>query len=495
MSLFNNDQYCVLASGECLAGFTPEQVAASLVQQWQLSESECEAWLSQRQVFYRQGLSQQDAQILQRTLTDTGLKAQVISQQQVDVPPEPANQDGLKAQRFLSLATTLLIIGYVVDNTLLGAFLPGMENLDFGILPYLASVLVMCKGLYHFVKLKGYSGYLALLGFAGLLGLALALFLPSRENPVQRKLLQSSTLFALFCFIFGGVGLYSQVGNYLHQSEYVEISRHLQDGRNEYPSTQQDLSLTLYEQEWRQLNQFIDEGLSYIADEDLRPNYQASMISAIGEEVDRFFIWINYQQYLAAHQSTQQASFALPDKQIAQWKQQVFDKLWAFRSGYQVGDQVLTSLNKYLGQGIVRYEDAESANAVGHYIGKLYQALQMARLTYISKNMKVGEEEPFWPVDLTKLPVSAALPSYVTSKADKDKVTFTFVDGPLAGKPPVVIAVMSQYTPATKWRRASTRYTFRQISPEFPNHLLISFGLRTLDKQISNQFEKSMSRN
>ena len=490
----NNELFCVLASGECLDAFKPEEVKLNLRQQWQLSEQECDAWLERQQVFHRQGLTEQDASILQSTLHQLGLKATCVSQVEMDVGEEPIDQNGLLAQRYLSLATTLFIFGSVIDSTLLSSFLIGMENLDFGITPYLASLAAMCKGLFHFAKIKGYSGYLGLLGLAGLVGLAIAMFLPNREHPSSRRLLQSSTLFALTCLLFGGFTIYNQIGNYLHQNQYVAISRHLQDGRNEYPSVAPDLIATRYQQEWQQLNVFIDDGLRYIAEEDLRPNYQASMITAIGEEVDRFFIWINYQQYLLAKQQGHQAAFVLPAKHIEQWQQQVFDKLWAYRSQYKPGDQVLTSLNKYLGQGTVRYEDMESAGAVGQYIGKVYQAIQMARLTYIAENMKVGEEEPFWLVDLTTLSVNAALPSSIKSDVTEDTLTFTFVAGPLAGQPPLVIAVMSQYTPATQWRSASTGYSFRQISPDFPNHLLMSFGLRTLDKQIGNQFEKSMSR-
>ncbi len=487
---------CVIASGECLPGVTVEEVHLKLREQWQLSEQECEAWLSQQQVFCRQGLSTEEANIWFNTLTDLGLKATLVSQQELDNPPEQANQDGLKAQRYLSLATTLLLITYIIDDTLLGSFLIERENLDFGYMPYLFCVLAMIKGLYHFVKLKGYSGYLGLLGVSGLFGLGVCLLLPNRNDfaadGIPRRLWQSSTLFAVFCLVFGSVTGYQLLGNYLYQEQYVEISRQLHLGRNQYPSVEQDKLAVTYQNEWQELNEFIDQGLHYIAEEELRPNYQAAMLTAIGEEVDHFFIWINYQQFLRQQgiSPDKVPPFVLPAQQIQQWQQQVFDKLWAFYSGAQLGDQIFASLSKYLGQGSMRFQDIESASVVSSYIGSLYQALQQARLNYIVKHQQVGEEEPIWPLDLSPLRASHSLPSYVTAQHTKDTVTFKFVTGPLADYPPLVIAVMSKHKPSTQWQRGGTLYYFRQVSPGFPNHLLISFGLRTLDKPISDRLTK-----
>ncbi|MFO6423172.1 hypothetical protein [Motilimonas sp. KMU-193] len=487
---------CVLASGECLPGIMPEDVRLKLRNEWQLSEHECDAWLSQQQVFCRQGLSEIEADTWQATFADLGLKSTLVTQQELDNPPQQANQDGLKAQRYLSLATSLLLFTYIIDDTLLGSHLLDMENLDFGYLPYLLAVFVMTKGLYHFVKLKGYSGYLSLLGLSGLFGLGTCLLLPNRSDfaadAIPRRLWQSSTLFAVFCLLFGAVTGYQLLGNYLYQEQYIEISRQLQLGRHQYPSPEQDKLVATYQAEWQELNEFIDQGFYYIAEQELRPNYQAAMLTAIGEEIDHFFTWINYQKYLQQQGVSlpTSAHFVLAAKQIDQWQQQVFGKMLAFRSGYQPGDQVFTSLTKYLGQGTVRYQDVESANAVGAYIGSLYKALQQARLQYIVKHQKVGQEEPIWPLDLTPLRTSDALPNYVTAQHGKDTVTFTFNAGPLAGYPPLVIAVIRKHKPSTQWQRGGMGYHFKQISPGFPNHLLYSFGLRTLDEPIKRQFFK-----
>ncbi|RJG51355.1 hypothetical protein [Motilimonas pumila] len=484
----NDNHFCVLASGECLPGKTTQNVRQKLLSQWQLSEQECDHWLEQKQVFFRQGLTEDEAKILQNTLENIGLQSERVSQREVDIEAPQGNQDGLLAQRYLSIATTLLLLTYIIDNTLLKAALPGIENLDFGFFPYLFSIALMCKGLYHFAHVKGYSGYLGLLGLTGLFGLAITLLLPHRELSSRRKIFQSSTIFAFCCLGFGAMSLHSLLGHYLYQDEYVAISRQLETGRNQFPSQQLDQQATIFNTEWQELQLFIDTGLDKISSEQMRPRYQAAMLEAIGEEVDHLFIWINYQEFL--HQKVKVSQFPLPEKQINKWKQDVFDKLWAFRENFKPGEQVYTSLSKYLGQGGVRYEDVEAASSVGQYLGNTYKAMQQASLNYLVKHQQSEQPEPIWPLDLKEVASHQQRADGLNIEVHQDSLTFTFTKGPLAGFAPLHIAVIHQYRPATKWQRAYSSYQFRQISSGFPNHLLHSFGVRTLDKQINLKLEE-----
>ncbi len=203
-----------------------------------------------------------------------------------------------KARFNLQVGTIILLFVFVFDSFVKG------RGLDIGIMPYIIPHYFLVRGSFLIAILKGYPALTGLLGCASLFGISVLLLLPDRTAEDQPYKLDIGKFVAIVMML---VSLY-WAGNYfirlgqgtIKKNAFFDTRQELKAGRNIYPSMIFDSSPETFDAEFQQMESFITEGFTILAECSYRTDTAEKIAGSIFEELAALFIWIKYQQFLHA---------------------------------------------------------------------------------------------------------------------------------------------------------------------------------------------------
>lgn len=377
---------------------------------------------------------------------------------------EATSQDGSAlTKKILSIGLILFTISFVSDDFLSSLVILGHAGIDLGYYPYLFSALIVSVGAGLLMKQRGYHPWLGIFALTGLPGLGVLTLLPDRKDKKRSGLLNKNNLLGLALIAVGLFWYFGKIESNRSTDTFLALADTLQEGRNEYPSTELDNLANAADIEFSEIMDLFDNGFSLLEQNSFRPDTQEKIAEVMLNEASRFLVWIEYQRYLHV-MMTDEVPVTVDKKHFNEYATHIKERA---KAGVLAVNSVRLAevYRRWFTFSIDYNHSVQSVGKLNASLNRLLTDLTMTRALFQTEhNGEMATSEI-----LATLPHNSIDNAQLEVVDNMIRISFLH-NHPFANEKPLVLAYYRQ--PYYRGKKKHYLYKMVQINGEFPNKYL-----------------------
>lgn len=385
----------------------------------------------------------------------------------VNKPLRETKKESVHLRKWLIRTSILLTGGFIADRYLQESSILFLLDVDTGLWPFVPGYLALIYSVLLLTRMLGYKSAINFIGLLYLPGLAFALLLPPKGEPMRPQ--KKNVIVSIICLAFSAYWLFGLTNDYQAKGSILDRSTSLSDGRMLYPDTRVHDNPFVFVSERDEVTEYLEETLSGLNQQSIRRGDYARILNSTFSAMTDYLAWWEHQRMLFSL-----AGLTLPEELSSQWRETTLENWMSLYYFYYTTESDPKHLSMIMDGFSGKGENMAGLNTLGITLSseiihiydqvrsyKLQQYYQSSEPKYFSyekavikgRSLQIQFEHPY---------------IIVTDKA-----------GPLF-ETPLVLAVYEREI--VRYKKTSFVTELVRVNSDFPEKYIINNIVRLLDE-------------